>query len=116
MTDRPKIPPADLRRHRRMGVKVYADLYWEGADRQMSFARGYVLDVSEGGLRLRLPGGNLKTGASVNVRIEQFGFAEYGTVRYALGQGILGIEFRFQTAAKAQVECWRKLLSSIQNK
>jgi hypothetical protein len=116
VADTPKTSGADLRRHRRMGVKVYADLYWEGANRQMNFARGYVLDVSEGGLRLRLPGGNLKTGASVNVRIEQYGFAEYGTVRYASGQGILGIEFRFQTATKAQVERWKKLLSSIHNK
>ena len=116
MTGDPRISRTDLRSHRRMGVKVYADLYWEGADRQMSFARGHVLDVSEGGLRLRLPRGNLKTGASANVRIEQYGFAEYGTVRYVLGQEILGIEFRFQTAAKAQVERWRKLLSSIQNK
>jgi hypothetical protein len=115
MTDDPKTSRADLRRHRRIPVKVYADLYWEGADRRMNFERAYLLDVSEGGLRLRLSSGGLKVGASVHVRIEQFGFAEYGIVRYALGHGIVGVELRFETVTEQQIERWKKIVGSAQN-
>ena len=106
--------PAELRRHRRIPVKVYADLYWEGADRRMNFERAYLLDVSEGGLRLRLPSCSLKAGVSVNVRIEQLGFAEYGVVRYVLGHGIVGIESRLDMSDEGQIERWKKILGSIQ--
>ena len=115
MTDSPKPKRADRRRHARTPLNVYADLYWEGADGQLTFQRAQCLDVSAGGLRLRLPGGGLKKGMSVNVRIEKFGFAEYGVVRYSLALGMVGIEFRFETAGEEQQERWNKLVRSIKN-
>jgi hypothetical protein len=115
MADAPKPKRTELRRHARIPVKVYADLYWEGADRRMTFERAQCLDVSARGLRLRLPGRELQTGTSVHVRIDKFGFAEYGIVRYALGHGIVGVEFRFETAGKEQTERWNRLVSSLQH-
>jgi hypothetical protein len=106
----------DQRRHGRAPTKVYADLYWEGAEGRTSFARAYCLDISEGGLRLRLPSTDLKPGVSVNVRIEAFGFAEYGIVRYVHGHGIVGIEFRFEAADKMQIERWQKVVRSARGK
>ena len=104
----------DARRHRRTATKVYADLYWEGPDMAMRFARAYCLDVSEGGLRVRLPGGGPESGASVNVRIEAFGFSEYGFVRHSSARGVLGIEFRFEGASEDQIARWRKIVRSVQ--
>ncbi len=106
-------PRLDSRRYHRSPAKAYVDLYWEARGRGMLFERAYCLDVSEGGLRLRLPGGGPPVGTSLNVRIDAFGFAEFGVVRYAHPSGILGVEFRFEGAASEQVDRWRKIVRSL---
>jgi hypothetical protein len=106
--------PANQRRHRRVPVKTYADLRWEGADGQMKFARARVLDISEGGVRLSLPGCSFNIGASVHLRIEQFGFAEYGMVHHTRGDGILGIKLRLEAATQQELERWKKCVESVQ--
>ena len=116
MTDSPAPRHPDSPRHRRIPTKVCADLYWEGAEGRTSFARADCLDISEGGVRLRLPGGGLKRGVSVHVRIEAFGFAEFGIVRYAHAHGIVGVELRLESAAQEQIERWQKIVRSAQNK
>jgi c-di-GMP-binding flagellar brake protein YcgR len=105
--------PANRRRHRRVPVKVYADLHWEGAGGQMNFARARVVDVSEGGVGISFPGGGLRVGLSVNVRIEQFGFAEYGIVNYARG-ATLGVQLRFDAATLQELERWKKCIESAE--
>jgi hypothetical protein len=107
--------PADRRAHPRVPVKLYADLHWEGTDGQMNFARARVLDVSEGGVRLSLPACRLNIGVSVHLRIEQFGFAGYGIVHYARGDGILGVKLRFEAATKQELERWKKSVQSAQS-
>jgi hypothetical protein len=109
-----KPTPANRRSHQRVPVKVYADLHWESADGRMNFARARVLDVSEGGVGLSLPGGSLRVGVSVHLRIEQFGLAEYGMVHYARGDGILGVKLRFDGATAEELERWKKCVESAQ--
>jgi hypothetical protein len=53
--------------------------------------------------------------SSVRVCAGQFDLAEYGIVRYALPEGIVGVEFRFDTAGEDRVERWIQLFNSIQN-
>lgn len=113
MTDLPAKRRLDSRRHQRNPAKTYADLHWESRDRGMLFARAYCLDVSDGGLRLRLPGGGPPVGTSLSVRIDAFGFTEFGVVRYAHPSGILGVEFRFEGAAREQLDRWRKVVRSL---
>lgn len=105
---------ANRRRHPRAPVKIYADLHWEGADGQMKFARARVLDISEGGVGLSLPGGRIREGVSVHLRIEQLGLAEYGMVHYTRGDGILGVKLRLDAATKEQLERWKQRVESAQ--
>jgi hypothetical protein len=81
----------------------------------MNFTRARVLDVSEGGVLLSLPGGSLRAGVPVRVRVEQFEFGEYGTVRYAWGNGTLGVEWRFDATNKPEMERWKKCVQSVQS-
>jgi hypothetical protein len=81
----------------------------------MQFARAQVLDISEGGMRLKLAGRHPATGLSVNVRIEQFGFSEFGIVRHTVWQGILGLELRFETASAKQIERWQRVVQSAKH-
>ena len=101
-----------LRRHSRIPVRLWADVYWEGSDRQIHFARAQVLDVSESGMRLKLAGNHPATGLSVNVRIEQYCFSEFGIVRHDVWHGVLGIELRFEMAARNQVDRWQRIVRS----
>lgn len=108
--------PADRRHHRRVPVKLYADLHWEGTDGKMGFARALVLDVSDGGVRLSLPSASLRNGVSLSVRIEQFGFSAYGVVQYARANGNLGISLRLDETNKHEFERWKKCVQSAQGR
>ena len=59
------------RRHRRVPANTFADVQWEDASGRMNFARARVLDVSDGGVLLSVPGTGFRAGAPVRVRIEQ---------------------------------------------
>jgi hypothetical protein len=107
--------PAERRGHRRVAVKIYADLHWEGADGQMRFARTRVTNISEDGIGLSFPGGGLSVGASVHLRIEQLGLAEYGMVHHTRGDGTLGVKLRLDAATEQQLERWKKCVGSLQS-
>ena len=106
--------PANRRRHQRAPFNSWADVQWD-ADGRMGFARARILDVSESGVRLSLSGGSLRVGVPVRVRIEQFGFSEYGTVRHVWGNGTLGVEWRFDATTKMELERWKKCVQSAQS-
>jgi hypothetical protein len=107
---------SDLRHHRRIPTRLWADLYWESTDRQMRFARAQVLDLSDGGVRLKLASEPPRAGTSINVRIERVGFADFGIVRHATWHGMLGVELRFETATKTQIERWQQIVESAQER
>lgn len=107
---------SNLRRHRRAPTKTPADLHWEGRDGVMRHARAYCLDTSESGVRLQVFGDMPEPGASLYVRLEEFGFAEYGFVRYVHRRAILGVEFRFDGTAPEHLERWKKLVKAVEDR
>jgi hypothetical protein len=109
-------PGSDLRRHRRVPTKTPADLHWEGKDGAMKFARAYCLDASESGVRLQVFGDVPEPGASLGIRLEEFGFAEYGLVRYVRKRTIVGVEFRFDWAGQEQLERWKKVVKAVEDR
>jgi hypothetical protein len=111
-----KQPGSDLRRHRRAPTKTPADLHWEGKDGAMRFARAYCLDTSESGVRLQVFGDVPEPGASIYIRLEEFGFAEYGLVRHVHRRDIVGVEFRFDWAAPEHLERWKKLVKTVEDR
>jgi hypothetical protein len=116
MASEQKPPGSDLRRHRRASTKTPADLHWEGRDGAMRHARAYCLDASESGVRLQVFGDVPESGASLYIRLEEFGFAEYGHVRYVHKRGIVGVEFRFDWAAPEHLERWKKLVKAVEER
>jgi hypothetical protein len=82
----------------------------------MRFARAYCLDTSESGVRLQVFGDVPESGTSLYIRLEEFGFAEYGLVRYAHKQGIVGVEFRFDWAVPEHLERWKKLVKTVEDR
>jgi hypothetical protein len=116
MANRNKGQRSDLRRHHRAPVKTRADLHWEGPDGTLKIARGCCLDVSESGMRLEVFGEIPKPGTSLYVRLEEFGFAEYSTVRYVQPRGVVGIEFRFVGSAWEHSERWKKIIEKIESR
>jgi len=93
-----------------------ADLHWEAPDGTLKVARGRCLDVSESGIRLEVLDEIPKLGTSLYVRLEEFGFAEYGIVRYVQLRGVVGIEFRFDGTAPGHFERWKKTIEEIRSK
>jgi hypothetical protein len=82
----------------------------------MKFARAYCLDTSESGVRLQIFGDVPESGVSVHVCLEEFGFAEYGLVRYSNPRGIIGVEFRFEGVAPEHLERWKKLVKAVEDR
>jgi hypothetical protein len=111
-----KQPGSEKRRHRRAATKTPAYLHWEGKDGSMRSARAYCLDASESGVRLQVFGDVPESGASIHVRLEEFGFAEYGAVRYVQQRSIVGVEFRLDWATPEHIERWKKLVKAAEDK
>jgi hypothetical protein len=116
MASAQKPPGSYVRRHRRAPTKTPADLHWEGRDGAMRHARACCLDTSESGVRLQVFGDVPESGASLYVRLEEFGFAEYGLVRYVHQRSMLGVEFRFDWASPEHLERWKKLVKAVEDR
>jgi hypothetical protein len=116
MADRHKGQGADLRRHSRVPIKTRVDLHWEGQDGTLRVTRACCLDVSESGIRLEVFGEVPKPGTSLYIRVEEFGFADYGTVRFAQARGVVGVEFRFDGTAPEHFEHWKKIIKEIEGR
>jgi hypothetical protein len=48
--------------------------------------------------------------------MEEFGFAEYGLVRYVHKRTFVGVEFRFEWASQEQLERWKKVVKTVEER
>ena len=85
---------ADIRKAPRFPMTSAIRIGWVDCQRQMRYATGQGVDISEGGLGVRLPV-QLRAGALVNLELALCGISAVGRVRYCVlvdGEWRAGLE------------------------
>ena len=80
------LAPADMRKARRFPMTSAIRIGWVDCERQMRYVGAQGVDISEGGLGVRLPI-QLRTGALVNLELALCGISAVGRVRYCVLAG-----------------------------
>jgi PilZ domain-containing protein len=85
----------DLRRHERVPADCFAQINWKDRYGNEAFANAKVLNVSESGLRVQVPG-SMEVGSRVTFRVDKLALHGTGSVRTCTREGpkySVGIQF-----------------------